>query len=270
MTSFWDDPDPTQSEANGFRERAVGNISSEVDSEAFTFLPATVSEAQAVWERGDIPMASDVNAGEVVILVGSTWNPSMTWTVADCTKVSGTATIGEVIPVKRQTQLGSNGYYDVGIFLIPITGSGSLTLRLTVDELGNNFYFFLAACAFATAGTEFTVESTNGGGADLPGSVNPFNTGDCTSSDKALFITGITYGFGDDAATLTVAGYTPIAVHTEDDGQIVGGAMFHIVAAATTEQASWLYSRSNWGAGVVAALAVIRATSSAERSVAKV
>jgi hypothetical protein len=107
-----------------------------------------------------------VTAGNLLVIYGYKWTntTSAAYTAGNCTKTAGTATIGTItLDHSYNTNSGSNGYHALGIWSIPITGSGTITV--TIAETSNGGGLMVAWAEYSGVDVSASRVRTTGGGA---------------------------------------------------------------------------------------------------------
>lgn len=191
---------------------------------------------------------SSVTSGNLVTLTCFTYqNAGGTLAAGDVTKTAGTSTIGTITLDKSfETTVGPA--QAVGVWSVPVTGTGTLTLQLGSQPAGSFFSF----CIGEYSGTDITasrVETTNGaeGLTTTPGS------GNVTTAGAALLLGSLATDGG--GATAITEDTPWVLLGEEENGlaQERGSIIRQIVTTGTTDQAGWtIPSAENWGACVVA------------------
>lgn len=225
---------------------------------AFTLRASTPAGTNtASSSTGAVASGANVTTGDLVVVVACLFNANpRTFVAADCVKSAGTSTIGTVALGKAQQVVGTDGSYSTVSFFCMVTGTGSLTMRVT-GNAASDWFVCIAAFSSNVSPTSYSLESSNGASSSTSGST-PLSTGNGTSAGAAIFLTGCGMG-NSGAGAITVSGYTSIATHTASDGAMTGGAMYHLVTSGTTEAASWATTIAGvWGAGASVGLAVIK------------
>lgn len=205
---------------------------------------------------GTVAAPGNVTAGNFVCIGASLYSTgARTFTAADCVKASGTATIGTVVLGSTADRTGADGHYIASVFLVPITGSGSLTMR--VSGAAGSYWTVALAEFHSDVGTSFAKEAGVAGTAT--GSAN-VASGNMTSAGAAVFF-GID-GFGNcggSPSNVVDAAFTSIFNNFACTGSNAGGAAYRIVSTGTTDTIEWAPGNiGNWGADAAAAGMVIK------------
>lgn len=156
--------------------------------------------------------------------------------LADLSKTAGTATIGTItLDASHNYNYSGTNYIATAIYSVPVTGSGSLTMRCV---LGSSQYGIIAVAE--RSGLDVTgarVEDTaDAEGADT--SIAAPSSGDATSAAGALFVGALSdVSTGGQSHTEDAA----FAVIYEQDStdHAVGSFIDRIVTTGTTDAASW-------------------------------
>lgn len=202
---------------------------------------------------------NDVTAGNNLYVVGFKYSPSNdALAEGDLTKTAGTATLGTItldVSVNFAYNADAN-HIAIGIWRIPVTGSGSLTLQLGGAVAGS--YLGIAVDEFEGDWDSSSLEDTSSN-TDAASNTTPGTTGNVTSAGAALFIAGITIGTG---TTVTI---TPDGAFTETFEEEAGatnqpGSMiWKIVGSGNTDQGEWTLSGSGtWSEGWAGVAAVYK------------
>jgi hypothetical protein len=194
----------------------------------------TVSASNA--SSVDAVFDSNVTNGNLIVFVVGVDPGQETWVAGDLAKQAGTATIG-TIALDVQEYVGSD--YSVAIWSIPVTGTGSLTLRLS--------------CAAGSTPYVSTIEVS---GADVSGSrlygtnqnrdqaVGTLNSGTVATTGGGIFVGAGNMAGG--TSYVIKSGWTSIE-------SVQVGIGYRIVSGATTDSASWTEPTGNINCCIVAA-----------------
>lgn len=171
----------------------------------------------------------------------------------DLTKSAGTATIGTVTLDRSASFAYSAGdaYVSIGIFSVPITGSGSLTVALATDAAAGQYTF--GTCEeFSGADVSGTrVAQANSANNVLSTPTTAVASGNVTLSSGGMIYCGF-------STVNTSVVITPDAAFTavyenESNSNHMGGVMRRISASGLTDSCDWtLASNHDWVAAGVA------------------
>lgn len=201
--------------------------------------------------------AGNVTSGNLLIIVGVKYSPSNdTFAAGDCTKSAGTATVGTITldKVNNYNYSGSE-YVTVGIWSVPVTGTGSCTMQVGGGVAGSYWIIGIEEVSGADTGAS-RVEGTN---SNQNTSGAP-DTGTVASAGGALFVGGL--GTVTSGATTHTADGAFTLIYEQEDGSahMTGSVIDMIVTTGTTDSASWTApSGPQWAA----ALAVYKEASGA-------
>lgn len=182
---------------------------------------------------------SNVTAGNLIVIVGMRYNNlADPYVEADCTQSAGTATLGTIaLHLQTEVSLGGNNH-DVGIWSVPVTGTGSCTMQIAGGNVGNfpdiGIGEFSASGGWSsTAATR--LEDTNNGN----NTTGAPSSGDGTSAGEALFIGALAVDTGG-SVTITEDGAFTVIYEQEAGASFeTGSAIYQIVSSGTTDAASW-------------------------------
>lgn len=177
----------------------------------------------------EVAFSGNVTAGNLLVVSVSA---DHAYTGFTCSMSAGTATLGTIT---RQVAQDASGFAICSIiWTIPVTGTGSCTIRVTHSTL--NTYYQLAISEYS--GTSLTVETT--GVATTRGLTNAPATDSVSSAGAALFYGQLETDYTDNLHTHNV-GATYTNVYTENDGSnyMCGSAEDKLVTGATSSTADW-------------------------------
>lgn len=199
--------------------------------------------------------ASNVTAGNrLVICVGKYNNNADAPILADISKSAGTCTLGAFALDKVIT--GTTNFFYVAIYSAPITGSGSCTITVAGGDA--DCYWNITLIEIASSLGVPEIENTNGASGAKAAAID---SGNVTSAGAAIFVGALTTDITA-VVTHTIDGAYTLVFEQEDGSNHLGGAFgYRIVAASTTDSASWSAPNSGSGANYTAwsvALAVYK------------
>lgn len=204
-----------------------------------------------------VAFPSNVQAGSLITVIGWRYRGSNTaYTAGNCTKLSGTATIG-TITLDRQHSIdfgGGFGFGQVGIWSAIVTAGGSLTMQIGGGDGGT--YQSIAIHEFTGNWDATRVEATNSN-ATATDNTTPAHSGDATSAGAALFIGGLSLGSASLQTLTPDAAFTQIYENEAGATSQVGSAIYRIVSTGTTDRAEWTVPTTA-NEGWLAAVAVYR------------
>lgn len=195
----------------------------------------------------------NVTAGNrVVVIAAKSIAAHRAFIAGDCTKSAGTATIGAITldaTASYNDTAGPSGVWlDVGIWSAPVTGSGSLTMRVAGDA-GTYWVFATDELNSSLGSNQISVGTTSSGSDDGGGP----DSGNITpASFDAAIIGGMCTG------TTGAEFHTPDAAFTtiyeeEDGSSHATGAVIRRVLTTGSDSASWtLPVTVSWVAAAVA------------------
>lgn len=173
-------------------------------------------------------------------------SPFVQFTASDVVKSAGTATIDTIVMDKLSTRIddGSNATQSV-IFSAKITGSGTLTLQITLEGTD----VVLTWCAAEFFGIYYGSIRAEGANGATGTSTTP-DPGSITSGSGALFVGAFATGSG---STLNINGAANyVLLHMEVRASPTynqAGFQYRIVSTGTASNASWTISASiQWSA----------------------
>jgi hypothetical protein len=177
----------------------------------------------------DVSAPGNVTVGNRIILfVNDCYDTLGPRAAGDVAKLSGTATIGTVVRDAVETRATDDVHAHV--FSIPVTGAGTLTLRVSGFE-GSSYI----RCVF----TEWSaLEAALGSGTGTAATGAP-STSSYAASEPGVFIGTVSTFYLSGSQTHTPgADYTQIA-ENEDSTHMTGAEEYRIVSGATTDAADW-------------------------------
>lgn len=190
--------------------------------------------ASAAASSDTYAFGSNVTSGNTVIIAGGqTEAASDAWVAGDCTKSAGTATIGTpVLLASNNVNFQASIYARTALWLVPITGSGSLTMQISNGS--SPFWTLIAGHEFTE--TDSTAEDSAAAGTATDNT--NADTGNATSAGNALFAAVV---LTTDETDPTV---TPDGSYTEAHEESSGGGpvlnfMYRLVTTGTTDSGSW-------------------------------
>lgn len=190
---------------------------------------------------------SNVTAGNLLIVYAMKYSPSDAdvFVAGDLSKSSGTATIGTVtLDVQNLWDAGSDGVM-AGIYSVPVTGTGSLTLQITGDS---GCWFFIVVQEVSGADTSASrVAGTN----SAPDTSSPYDSGTVALTGGGIFATCLsTYSLF--ALTFTPDAAFTLADEQESADHMTGAAAYRIVTTNTTDSGTFTSSANDDGVIVLA------------------
>ncbi len=264
MSAGWFDPtlgawfDETDQEAGWFSADSADDLSGGGGGGTITHVQSAHGEAGS----GVSPTAtfsSDVTAGNLLVIVASAYRagtPPHAFSLGDLTKSSGTATLGTAqLDIQHARSTGSNEGR-VAIWSIPVTGTGSLTLSLTVNT---GDYANIAAAEFSGADTSSGRLDTSTSN-DGPGTGTEMLIGDMTSAGAGVFVGGFA-AYTSTGTTWTPNGAFSTIYNVGDVAYNASAAIYQIVSGATTDSCDAQISPNYDAAGWAGASAVYKAAS---------
>lgn len=196
---------------------------------------AAIAEVGAGSQRGsgsgfnaataDCAFPGNVTSGNVIVVAGGLYNDVGTVGAITTAKTAGTATIGAVSTILSSTGV-FGGRMKAWISYALVTGTGSLTMRVSPDIASSN-YMRVACDEFS--GTNITLD-VNGGEAVLA-SATPVSDTITTAAANALIV-GVTVPDSSVASWTAGTGYTLIGSSLDSATQIYA-AEFKIATTAT-------------------------------------
>jgi hypothetical protein len=204
-------------------------------------LPVAVQEPAGVIvdaaSAATITFTANVTAGNSVKVMCARLDASgaKAFVASDCTKSAGTATIG-TITLDKQANNATTGANAAGVWTVPITGSGSLTVRVG-GTAGS--YFVMDAGEYTNADT---VDGTPAGAISNT-ATTPAASGTVTSTDDALFIAVAAFDTDNGNTGQTVGnGFTTLKDSTKGDADLPGSIARKIVSGAATTGGTWAWT----------------------------
>jgi hypothetical protein len=202
-----------------------------------------------------------VTAGQMIVVCGMKYTPggSDSFAAGDCSKSSGTATIGTVsqdVQTFAEDTPGSLAYMASAIWSAIVTASG--TLRMQITDATSGAYILIGVEAFNPgSGRQWgssRVEDTASANITA-NNTTPSVSGDVDTAGEAVIV-GAMQVNSSAAATLTPdAAFTTIyenETSTDDNG----ACAYRIVSTATTDQAEWaISSGGSWSGSAICAVA---------------
>lgn len=199
---------------------------------------------------------SNVSTGSLITVIGfKETDASTVWSAGDCTKLSGTATIGSVSLDKALTVNVEGGdYVSVGIWSALVTSSGSLTMQIAAS--GGSYRGLTIITDEYTGTFDASRLETSASSSTTSDSQTTASTGNATSAGGALFVGGFCDYSANNTAIGQDAAFTVIAEEENGASFLRGSAIRRIVTTGTTDSADWTMDSSNFG--WVACLAVYK------------
>lgn len=196
----------------------------------------------------------NVTAGNLIVVgcVRFDAGSNTAFVAGDCTKSAGTATIG-TIALDRQANVGTSSAVQAGVWSVPVTGSGSLTIQVAGNAAS---YFVLAVGEYSGLDVSSSrVDGTPSGNTSLT-PTSPATSGNITSTGDALFFAVVAID-SDNVNTASVVGnsFTVLAQAVNGSATVPGEVDRRIVTGAATTQGSWTWTTASgrgWAAVVVA------------------
>jgi hypothetical protein len=214
-------------------------------SEAGSFKDATANATQA--------LGASVSVGDLVVIVAcKEIAASDPFVAGDCTKSSGTATIGAVTLDRTVEVNMGNGppYAAVGIWSCIVTGAGSLTMGVTGSGSAD-YWGSLAVGAYSGTWDSSRVEAANSASSATDNSNAA--SGNVTTAGPALLIGGMQSAYSLSTTITEDSPWVLIAESQDGSTHAIGSVIRQIVTGATTDQAGWTISADyGWAAAVVA------------------
>lgn len=189
----------------------------------------------------DQATGSNVTAGNLLIVSVNKLNvtgASDAFVLADLSKLSGTATIGTItLDVSRNYNYTGTFYIATATYSVPITGSGTLTMRCVLGGSGQYGIIGLAErSGVDVSGSR--VEATNSAeGADT-GIALP-DSGNATSAAGALFVGALADVSTGSQTHDQDAAFDQVIYEQDSTDHMVGSFVDRIVTTGTTDSASW-------------------------------
>lgn len=191
--------------------------------------------------------AGNVTNGNVVF-IKSGRNSGTPFVAGDCTKSSGSATLGTITLDKA----GTSNSCGCAVWSAPVTGTGNLTMAVAGPS--GSFYFMDVAEASGVDTSGSRVADANASFSNT--GTTPGVTGNATSTGEAIFYSVIAVDTDNASSGLTVGNsFTPLAASTNGSADQVGETDLRIVLSGTTTQGTWAIpttSEHSWAACVVA------------------
>lgn len=184
----------------------------------------------------DMAMAGNVTAGRLIVFSAFEFETLsiVAFTAGMLTKVAGTATIGTVqldTTIARADGAGSNR---VGIWTIPITGSGSLTLRLASGAVGDTF---ISLVAFEADLIDVSATRINGSASANSSTNTAIASGNVATGGAGIIVGVMAPGNPYGTITLTPDAAFTTAAELEDDSEENGALIYRLVTSDTTDSA---------------------------------
>lgn len=187
----------------------------------------------------DQATGSNVTSGNLLVIPVAKLNvtgSSDPFLLADLSKTAGTATIGTItLDVSRNYNYTGTNYIAVGIYSVPITGTGSCTMRcaLGTDQYGSIGYQELSGVDVTASRCEdfASAEGANSG-------VAAPDSGNADSAGGAVFIGAlgdVLTGSGDHVED----GAFSLIYEQNSTDHMPASFIRRIVATGTTDAASW-------------------------------
>jgi len=200
----------------------------------------------------DQAFGSNVTSGNLVVVMVWRWAQAVqeNLVAGDCTLQAGTATLGTIaLDIQRQHAEGVNDY-NIGIWSAIVTGTGSLTMRVTGNS-GDFWGIGLIELSSDAGGWDSSrLEDSNSGSATVD-DTDPAVSGTGTSAGDAAFC-GTVLVDNLEAGTITPqAAFTEIFESEDEINDQTGSSLYRIVTTGTTDEAEWAVTTSDgWAAAV--------------------
>lgn len=205
----------------------------------------------------------NVTAGNVLMIAASKYSPSNdAFSAGDCTKSSGTATLGTItLDVSQNVNASGSDYMVNGLWTAVVTGSGSCTMQVGGGVAGS--YWIIGVLEFSSADTGASrLEASNSGTATS----NAVSSGNGTSAAGAIFV-GVHGIYTGSSVTITPDAAFTALYEQESNAHNIGAIEYRIVTTGTTDAATWsLDAGYQW----MAALGVYKESSGAAATSAPV
>lgn len=198
----------------------------------------------------------NVTAGQLLVVWGMKYSPSADAFVAgDCTKSSGTATIGTV-SLDRQdgADMGGGAYAYSGIWSTIVSGTG--TLRMSVGGAAAGSYLVIGVEAFNGSWDASRADGTATGSTNTGDSITSMSSGNITTTGAGLIVGCLAINNG--AATTLTPDAAFTTAHEQEDGttHAIGSGIYRIVSSGTTDAADWTFTALDGSLGNGAAASV--------------
>ncbi len=209
-------------------------------------------KTQASATAVSLAYSSNVTAGNLLIIGAIKYSPTDdAFVVGDFSKTAGTATLGTATLDK------SNNYnFDagatriaVGIWSVPVTGTGSCTVQVGGGIAGSEWVFGISERSGLDTGAS-RVDGTPTSNQAQTGAPSP---GSITSTGDALFVGAVAIG---SSALITItenASYSLIYEEQNGATSMTGSVIDRIITGAATDNPSWSApTTEKWAAAGVA------------------
>lgn len=197
--------------------------------------------------------SGNVTAGNLVIVQCWRYNggANTAFLAANCTKTAGTATIG-TITLDKQSNVGGSNPCQSGIWSVPITGTGSLTMAVA-GAAGS--FFGLTVGEYSGLDVSGTrVENTNASTATS--ATTPGVTGNAASANGGLLCACIAVDTSNATSAMVVGNsFTKLFQATDGSTHQVGESDRRILSSGVTTQGTWTIvtlGLLGWAACIVA------------------
>lgn len=174
----------------------------------------------------------NVTSGNTVTGQVSKYDPSSTgFAAGNLTKTAGSSTIGTVT-LRDQAQNATDTAHNAGVFTIPVTGTGSLTLQVT--STAGSYIVFSTDELAASLGWDSTIQEDTD---SAQGNATPQVGGNMTSAGGAAFVGAVAISATGDLTGDLVAQAAFTEIYKEPDGSVheTGVHMIRIVSSGTTD-----------------------------------
>lgn len=179
-----------------------------------------------------------VNGNLILVSAVKLVTASEPFAAGDLTKSAGTATVGTIaLDVSRdQAIAGANRH--AGVWSIPITGSGSLTLQLaTTDGTAAVFIAIVEYAEMDTSGSRLAASNSNSSSSTT---TTP-DAGSAASGQSGVYFAVLNTGTGG-GQTITESAEFNLIGEAEGAGTVGGSAVDKIVNSSQTWTPSWTTS----------------------------
>jgi hypothetical protein len=191
---------------------------------------------------------SNVTADNLLIAVAFKYSPTTdAFAAGDLTKTAGTATIGTpTLDASINFNHFEGNFLAVGIWSVPVTGTGSCTLTAGGGLAGSYWGFGTAErSGLDISATRVAATNTGTGATGAPA------TGNASSTANALFVGGLASNASTNTAHTQDAAFSLIFESEDGTAHMTGSSIDQISVGALTDAASWTAPTTvQWAAAV--------------------
>lgn len=193
----------------------------------------------------------NVTAGNILLIAGIKFSPGNdAFVVGDLTKTAGTATLGTIaLDVNINFNHAATDFIATGLWSVPVTGTGSLTLQVGGALAGS--FLLIGSDEYHSDNGQITFET--GKTSTGTGTTGAPTTGNITSAGPAqsVFFGAVAINASGSVTITPDGAFTQVYEDEAGTTDMTGSVIRQFVATSTTDAASWTAPTTNeWAAAI--------------------